>query len=48
MPGGMTWNELVAVMRPLASSPRLIGASLGCYNPEKDPDGGNGRALVAA
>jgi arginase len=48
MPGGMTWDELVAVMRPLASSSRLIGASLGCYNPAKDPDGTNGRALVAA
>lgn len=48
MPGGMTWDELVSVMRPLASSPRLVGASVGCYNPEKDPDGENGRALVAA
>ena len=48
MPGGMTWDELVAVMGPLVSSPRLIGASLGCYNPEKDPDGGSGHALVDA
>lgn len=48
MPGGMTWDELDEVLGPLAASPRLIGASIGCYNPEKDPDGENGRALVAA
>ncbi len=24
---------------PLLSSPALLGASIGCYNPEKDPDG---------
>jgi arginase len=46
MPGGLELDELVAMMRPLASSPALVGASLGCYNPEKDPDGSNGRALV--
>jgi arginase len=48
MPGGMTWAELGAVLSPLLSSPALIGASLGCYNPEKDPDRRCGRALVAA
>jgi arginase len=46
MPGGLEPDELVALMRPLASSPALVGASVGCYNPEKDPDGSNGRALV--
>jgi arginase len=48
MPGGATWDELLAVMRPLAASPALVGLSLGCYNPEKDPDGACGRALVDA
>ena len=48
MPGGATWDELLAVMRPLAASPSLVGLSLGCYNPEKDPDGACGRALVDA
>ena len=48
MPGGATWDELMAVMRPLAASPALVGLSLGCYNPEKDPDGACGRALVDA
>jgi arginase len=47
MPGGMTWEELRAVIAPLLSSPALIGASLACYNPEKDPDRACGRALVA-
>jgi arginase len=48
MPGGMDWDELRALLIPLATSPALIGASIGCYNPEKDPDGANGRALVDA
>jgi arginase len=48
MPGGLDWDELVDVMRPLATSPALIGASIGCYNPEKDPQAQNGRELVEA
>jgi arginase len=48
MPGGMTWEELRAVIAPLLSSPALIGASLACYNPEKDPDRACGKALVVA
>ncbi len=48
MPGGMSWDELLAVMRPLVSSRALIGASIGCYNPDKDPGGAHGRALVDA
>jgi len=48
MPGGLDWDELGAVLEPLLGSPRLIGASLGCYNPEKDPDLACGRALVDA
>jgi arginase len=48
MPGGLTWDELAAVLAPLLSSPRLIGVSLGCHNPEKDPGRACGRALVDA
>ncbi|HEX7060065.1 MAG TPA: arginase family protein [Solirubrobacterales bacterium] len=48
MPGGMTWAELREVIAPLLSSPALIGASLACYNPEKDPERACGRALVEA
>jgi len=46
MPGGLDWGELEDVLSPLLASPRLIGASLGCYNPEKDPGLACGRALV--
>jgi arginase len=45
-PGGMSWDELDAVMTPLARSARLLGVSLGCFNPEKDPGGSAGRTLV--
>ena len=48
MSGGMTWPELAAALGPLASSPALAGASLACYNPEKDPGRECGRALVEA
>ena len=48
MPGGLDWRELGELMRPLATSPALIGASVACYNPEKDPDGACGGALVEA
>ena len=46
--GGLTWEELQPILRPLLSSPALLGASIGCYNPEKDPDGRNGRELVGS
>ena len=39
MPGGLEWDELAALLRPLGASPGLAGLSLGCLNPEKDPDG---------
>jgi len=48
MPGGMTWEELLPVMTPLLSAPSLVGASLGCYNPDKDPGRSCGRALVGS
>lgn len=48
MPGGMSWEELRAVIAPLLASPALAGASIACYNPEKDPGRVCGRALVAA
>jgi arginase len=48
MPDGLNWDELAAVLAPLLASPRLIGASLACYNPEKDPGLSCGRALVRA
>ena len=36
------------MLRPLLSSPALLGASIGCYNPEKDSDERNGRELVGS
>jgi arginase len=48
MPDGLDMHELVALMRPLVGSPALIGVSIGCYNPEKDPGDVYGRALVDA
>lgn len=48
LPDGLDWEELGAVLGPLLSSPALIGTSLACYNPEKDPGRACGRALVDA
>jgi len=48
MPGGASWDEVGALLDPLLSSPALVGASVACYNPEKDPDLACGRALVEA
>ena len=39
MPGGLEWDELAALLAPLCAAPGLAGLSLGCLNPEKDPDG---------
>jgi arginase len=39
MPDGLQWDELAELMAPLGASPGLAGLSLGCLNPEKDPDG---------
>jgi arginase len=47
-PDGLTWDELAAVLAPLAASEALIGTSLGCYNPDKDPGLTCGRRLVDA
>jgi len=45
-PNGMSWDELRAVLTPLGRADGLLGMSLGCFNPEKDPDGSCGVALV--
>ncbi len=46
MPDGLDWEEMRAVLGPILNSPALIGASLACYNPDKDPERTCGRALV--
>ena len=48
MSGGLDWDELIELLRPVATDPGLVGWSISCYNPEKDPDGADGRAIVAA
>jgi arginase len=47
-PHGLDWEELAAVLAPLVASEQLIGLSLACYNPDKDPGLGCGRRLVEA
>jgi arginase len=47
-PDGLGWDELAAILAPLAASEELIGASLACYNPDKDPGLECGRRLVDA
>jgi arginase len=39
MPGGLEWDELATLLEPLCGTAALVGLSLGCLNPEKDPDG---------
>lgn len=46
MPGGITLKSGMNLMRALGNDERLVGVSIGCYNPEKDVDGRNGAALV--
>ena len=45
-PGGLDLAQLTDLLGPLLRSPALVGFSVGCYNPEKDPDGSSGGALV--
>lgn len=47
-PGGLDWNELVDLVAPVAAAHALVGWSIACYNPEKDPAGADGRAIVIA
>jgi arginase len=46
MGGGMTWDELNELLPPLLAPQALVGTSIACYNPDKDPDRACGRALV--
>jgi arginase len=38
-PGGPGWEALAALLRPLASSPALIGVDVTDLNPDRDPTG---------
>ena len=45
-PGGLDWEQALALVRPLGVSRRLIGASVADFNPDLDPDGRYGRRLA--
>jgi arginase len=43
---GLSLDDAAALLRPLTRSPGMIGFSLGCYNPDLDPDGDGARSLI--
>ena len=46
MPGGLSWDELHAVLRIALSSGKAVGLEITIYNPRLDKDGSAGRGLV--
>jgi len=46
MPGGIDMDQLADLLRPLGQDASLVGVSIGCYNPTKDPGGACGVALT--
>jgi arginase len=47
-PAGLDWDELLALARPLAAAPNLIGLSVADFNPDRDPDGVHAARIVDA
>jgi arginase len=45
-PGGLDYDELTAVLRPLLADPRCVGMNFTIYDPDLDPDGSIGRKLT--
>lgn len=48
VPGGLSYEALVELIRPLLASPRALGVELTIYDPDRDPEGTVGRAFTAA
>jgi arginase len=48
VPGGLSYEMLVALLRPLLASPRALGVEFTIYDPDLDPDGSIGRAFTQA
>jgi arginase len=48
LPGGLSYEALVGLLRPLLASPRALGIEFTIYDPERDPEGTVGRAFTAA
>jgi len=46
-PDGLDWQQTEALLRPLVSSPALVGLSVADFDPDKDPDGEYAQRLVA-
>jgi arginase family enzyme len=47
-PLGLDWDQLVALVRPLAAQPNLLGVSLADFNPDHDADGSHAARVVEA
>ena len=48
LPGGLSWEELSAVVRAAVASPRAVGLEITIFNPTLDPDDRIARGLVDA
>jgi arginase len=48
VPGGLSYEALVGLLRPLLASPLAIGVEFTIYDPDLDPEGSVGRAFTAA
>ncbi len=46
LPGGLSWDELAAVLRAAMMSGRAAGLEITIYNPKLDRDGSSGRKLA--
>jgi arginase len=47
-PLGLDWDELIALARPLAAAPNLVGVSVADFNPDLDADGAHAARVVEA
>jgi arginase len=48
VPGGLSYEALVALLRPLLASPAALGVEFTIYDPDLDPEETVGRAFTAA
>jgi len=48
VPGGLSYEALVGLLRPLLASPRALGVEFTIYDPDRDPGGSVGQAFTAA
>ena len=45
-PDGLSYDELEALLRPVLDTGTVVGMNVTIYDPDRDPDGSAGRALV--